>query len=149
MSEPDLQALETWVQPLIAKLTAGERRQLARDLGRDLRISQRERINAQQNPDGTRYEPRAALRGQAGGIRRKAMFNKLRTAKHIKARVTAAGVQIGFVGRVARIARVHQYGLRDRVEPGGPMHNYPRRELLGLTRAEQTHIRDKLIEHLT
>ncbi|EWH00541.1 phage virion morphogenesis protein [Halomonas sp. BC04] len=149
MSDPDLQALESWVAPLIEKLTASQRRVLAREVARDLRISQRERIKAQQNPDGSRYEPRAALRGQAGGIRRRAMFSKLRTAKFIKARVTAAGAQVGFVGRVARIARVHQYGLRARVQPGGPRHNYPQRELLGLTRGDQTRIRDSLIDHLT
>lgn len=145
----DLAALEEWIEPLIAKLGPAERRRLAREVARDLRISQRQRIKAQQNPDGSAYEPRANLRGQSGSIRRKAMFSKLRTAKYLKAKGSAAFATVGFVGRVAHIARVHQFGLRDRVEPGGPRYRYPQRELLGFTRPDRERIRDALIDHLT
>jgi phage virion morphogenesis protein len=145
----DLEALERWVEPLIAKLGPAERRRLARQVARDLRISQRERIKAQQNPDGSAYQPRAALRGQAGSIRRRAMFTKLRTARFMKMKAGPNAAAVSFTGRVARIARVHQLGLRARVEPGGPLHNYPRRELLGFTRADRERIRDSLIDHLT
>ncbi|MYL22541.1 phage virion morphogenesis protein [Halomonas alkaliantarctica] len=145
----ELAALEAWIEPLIAKLGPAERRRLAREVAHDLRISQRQRIKAQQNPDGSAYEPRATLRGQTGSIRRKAMFSKLRTAKYLKAKGHAGAATVGFVGRAARIARVHQYGLRDRVEPGGPRHHYPQRELLGFTRPDRERIRDALIDHLT
>jgi phage virion morphogenesis protein len=149
MSDNDLESLEGWLAPLIEKLSPGERRQLARQIARETRVSQRERIKAQQNPDGSAYQPRTALRGQAGGIRRKAMFTKLRSARYLTMKAGPNAAVVGFVGRVARIARVHQLGLRDRVEPGGPMHNYPRRELLGFTRADRERIRDQLIDHLT
>lgn len=149
MDDGDLQALESWVEPLIAKLGPAERRRLARHVARELRISQRERIKAQQNPDGSAYAPRAALRGQAGGIRRRAMFTRLRTARFLTMKAGPNAAAVGFLGRVARIAKVHQQGLRDRVEPGGPMHQYPRRELLGFTRADRERIRDSLIDHLT
>ena len=54
----ELQALEDWVEPLLAKLSRSERRQLIRRVGRDLRRSQAQRIESQRNPDGTSYAPR-------------------------------------------------------------------------------------------
>lgn len=145
----DLQQLEDWIGPLIEKLGPKERRVLAREVARDLRIANRERIKAQQNPDGTPFEPRTQLRGRSGAIRRKAMFSKLRTAKYLKMKAGADAASVGFLGRIARIARVHQYGLRDRVEKGGPQHNYARRELVGFNNKDRARIRDSLINHLT
>lgn len=145
----DLQQLEDWIAPLIGKLTPKERRVLAREVARDLRIANRERIKAQQNPDGTPFEPRTELRGRSGAVRRKAMFSKIRTAKYLRIKTGADAAAVGFAGRVARIARIHQYGLRGRVEPGGPMHRYARRELVGFSDADRERIRDSLITHLT
>lgn len=150
MSDDDLQALEDWAAPLLDRLEAKERRRLARLVARDLRRSQRKRIKAQQNPDGTPYAPRKPqLRAQAGGIRRKAMFTKLRTAKYLKARATAGTAVVGFVGRVAKIARIHQEGLRAKVDRDGPMYDYPARRLVGFTPADRELIRDALLNHLT
>ncbi|MEL7966898.1 phage virion morphogenesis protein [Vreelandella neptunia] len=145
----DLQQLESWLTPLINKLSPKERRVLAREVARDLRLANRDRIKAQTNPDGTPYEPRAELRGRRGRIRRKAMFTKLRTAKYLRIKTTADTAEIGFLGRVARIARVHHYGLRDRVEPGGPQHQYARRELIGITAKDADRIADSIFNHLT
>ena len=50
---------------------------------------------------------------------------------------------------MARIARVHQDGLRDRVSRHGPTVRYERRQVLGFTDADAKAIRDLLIEHLT
>jgi phage virion morphogenesis protein len=145
----DLNQLESWITPLIEKLSPKERRVLAKEVARDLRIANRERIKAQQNPDGTPFEPRTQLRGRSGAIRRKAMFTKLRTAKYLKIKTGANAAEVGFLGRVARIARVHHYGLRDRVEKGGPQHQYARRELVGFSDTDRERIRDSLINHLT
>lgn len=146
----DLRAIEDWAGVLLAKLGAGERRKLNQTIARDLRRSQQQRIAAQRNPDGTPYaprKPRKDLRGKVGGVRRK-MFAKLRQAKHLKLQSTADRMAIGFVGRTARLARVHQYGLRDRAERGAPDVQYDRRQLLGLTDADLELIRDRLLEHL-
>lgn len=145
----NLQALEEWAAPLLAKLEPAERRKLAQQVGRELRRSQQQRIGEQRNPDGTAYAPRKAknLRGKAGRIKRR-MFAKLRQAKHLRVQSSAEGVAIGFTGRVARIARVHQYGLRDRPERGQADVQYERRELLGFTEADLELIRDQLLEHL-
>ncbi|WP_329956115.1 phage virion morphogenesis protein [Collimonas silvisoli] len=55
---------------------------------------------------------------------------------------------IGFFGRVARIARVHQEGLKDRVSKKGPEYQYPARPLLGFSATDQALIRDSLLRHL-
>ncbi|SFB30683.1 phage virion morphogenesis protein [Azotobacter beijerinckii] len=146
----DLRALEDWAGVLLAKLGAGERRKLNQTIARDLRRSQQQRIAAQKNPDGTPYaprKPRKDLRGKVGRVRRK-MFAKLRQARHLKLQSTAGSIALGFVGRTARLARVHQYGLRDRAERGAPDVQYERRQLLGLTDADLELIRDRLLEHL-
>jgi phage virion morphogenesis protein len=146
-----LDDLGDWLTPLISQLQPTERAQLARSVARDLRRSQQQRIIAQRNPDGTPYAPRKQreLRGKVGRIKRKAkMFTKLRTARYIQARGNANEAAVSFAGRIARIARVHQYGLRDRAERGAPDVQYAQRELLGLTAAEREHIRDQLLAHL-
>ncbi|WP_193092405.1 phage virion morphogenesis protein [Halomonas colorata] len=145
----ELQQLDTWLTPLINKLTPKERRVLARNVARDLRIANRERIKTQTSPDGTPFEPRTQLRGRRGAIRRKTMFTKLRTAKYLKIKTNADEATVGFMGRVAKIARVHHYGLRDRVEKGGPQHQYARRELIGITSADRNRIANSVLNHLT
>lgn len=147
-----LDDLGGWLTPLITRLEPTERSKLARDLAQQLRRSQQQRIIAQRNPDGTAYAPRKqrTLRGKVGRIKRKAkMFTKLRTARYIQAKGSAAEATVSFASRITRIARVHQYGLRDRAERGAPDVEYAQRELLGFTADEQEFIRDHLLHHLT
>lgn len=151
MSE-NLQQLEAWAAPLLRKLQPAQRNKLSRAVGTALRRSQQRRIAAQQNPDGSGFAPRrapTAARAKAGRIKRKAMFARIRQAKHLRARGTAQEATVGFLGRVSRIARVHQEGRSDRVSPDGPRVTYPRRELLGFTPADEQLVRDLLIDHLT
>jgi phage virion morphogenesis protein len=145
----NLHALEAWAGSLLAKLEPGERRKLNQEIGRDLRRSQQQRIAAQRNPDGTPYAKRKPrqLRGKTGRIKRQ-MFAKLRQAKHLKLQSTPNAIAIGFLARAARIARVHQDGLRDRPAKGMADIQYQRRELLGFTEADLELIRDRLLEHL-
>ncbi|MBK5412084.1 phage virion morphogenesis protein [Pseudomonas sp. TH34] len=148
----NLEALEDWAGVLLARLEPGERSKLARTIGQELRRSQQKRVVAQQNPDGSKFAPRKQrnLRGKQGRIRRKlAMFKKLRTASYLKVRGDSNAVTVGFTGRIARIARVHQYGLNDRAERGAPDVRYEQRELLGLNEANLDLIRDSLLNHLT
>lgn len=144
----DLTRLENWATPLLAKLQPAERRQLARKVATALRRSQQRRIAKQQNSDGTAYAPRRAQSRQ-GRIKRKAMFVKLRQAKFMKASSDPSSVSVGFMGRVSRIARVHQLGLNDQVSPGGADVNYQRRELLGFSSADLELIESMLLEHLS
>lgn len=146
----NLNALEEWAGALLAKLSPGERRKLGNTIGRELRRSQQQRVASQRNPDGTPYAPRKPreLRGKVGRIKRQ-MFARLRQAKHLRLQSTADTIAIGFTGRVARIARIHQYGLRDRPGRGQADVQYERRELLGFTEADLDMIRTRLLEHLT
>ena len=147
-----LEALEDWVGPLLRKLEPTERGKLARSLAQNLRRNQQQRVKAQANPDGSKYTPRKNrdLRGKKGRIRRKLeMFQKLRKVTYLKAKGDGSAISVGFTGRVARIARVHQYGLRDRAEPNAPQVQYDQREVLGFTDADLDLIRDGLLAHLT
>lgn len=99
---------------LIANLSPQARRQLGRKIGQALRKSQSNRIARQQNPDGSAFEPRKPRKEfgkKKGRIKRKAMFAKLRTARHLKVRSNGNEVSVGFNGSSAAIAAVHQYGL--------------------------------------
>lgn len=149
----DLEQLEHWAAPLLAKLQAGERRALARRIGIELRKSQQQRIAAQQNPDGSKFAPRKpqakGLRARAGEIRRGAMFTKIRQARFLTVKADASQISIGFFGRVSRIARVHQEGLSDRPSRTAQPVRYERRELLGFTDRDREMIRDALLKHLS
>ncbi|ROM20951.1 phage virion morphogenesis protein [Pseudomonas protegens] len=147
----DLEALEDWAAGLLGQLQPTARNQLARSIGQALRRSQQQRIIAQRNPDGSKYAPRKQrnLRGKQGRIKRQVkMFKKLRTASFLKVQGDGNAISVGFTGRVARIARVHQYGLRDRAERGASEVKYEQREVLGFTSDDIDLIRDALIKLL-
>jgi phage virion morphogenesis protein len=77
------------------------------------------------------------------------MFMKLRTARWMTIEASDRQLAIGFSGRVARVARVHQFGEKVAVAPGGPKYSYPVRALLGLTGLEREMVREKLLRHMT
>lgn len=146
-----LEALEDWAAGLLGQLEPASRNKLARSVGQALRRSQQQRITAQQNPDGSKYAPRKQrnLRGKQGRVKRKVkMFQKLRMASFLKVHGDGNAITVGFTGRIARIARVHQFGLKDRPERGAPDVRYDQRELLGFTEADIDLIRDGLLNHL-
>lgn len=76
------------------------------------------------------------------------MFRRLRTARFLKARADAGGATVGYTGVAARIARTHQYGLRDRVNKSGAVATYPQRQLLGITKADRMAIARSVIDSL-
>lgn len=132
-----VEEIQAKLTALIANLSPQARRQLGRKIGQALRKSQSSRIARQQNPDGSAFEPRKPRKEfgkKKGRIKRKAMFAKLRTARHLKVRSNGNEVSVGFNGSSAAIAVVHQYGLS-----ASPSKNkdfkvqYAQRELLGFT----------------
>ena len=145
----ELQALNDYLAPLLTMLSDAERRKLEMSIARKVRASQKTRITRQQNPDGSAFVPRKKrLRDKKNKIKNK-MFNLIKTSKYMKIERTSEGVAIGFMNRVANIARVHQYGLRDRVEKGGPTVKYDSRELLGFTPAELEMIESEVLDHFS
>ncbi len=148
----DFDRLATWAAPLLEGLGAARRRAAMVQVSTYLRRSQAERIAAQRNPDGSPYEARKPrLRNKKGAIRR-AMFEKLRQAKNLRRSATPVSATVAIRGRSARIARVHQYGLRDKVDwrrSDSATITYARRELLGFTEADEEAITDIVLHHIT
>ncbi|QGH30805.1 phage virion morphogenesis protein [Kluyvera intermedia] len=128
----ELQKVDAWLTALLANLEPAERRRMMRELAQQLRRTQQNNIRLQRNPDGSSYEPRrVTARTKKGRIKRQ-MFTKLRTTKYLKTSATADSASVEFAGQVQRIARVHHFGLRDRVSRKGPEIRYAERRLLGL-----------------
>ena len=150
----ELDRLEHWLAPLLARLQPQQVNRLAREVARELRALNSAAIRAQHGPDGQAWAPRKKqIRDARGKIkikakRQQAMFTKLRNASHLKAQAQGASAVVQFVGRTERIARVHHYGLRDRVKPGGPDYDYPARPLLGINAAMRERIEARVLEHL-
>lgn len=148
----DLQQLTDWAGAMLQQLGTAQRRQLTREIARDLRLSQQKRITAQKNPDGSAYEarrPQKDLQDKKGSLRRK-MFTRLRLVKYLQSEASANGANVGYLrgGLVGYIARVHQEGRRDRVSPRGPYIQYPERRLLGFTGADREMVKDRILNHL-
>jgi len=144
----DLQRVDDWLAALLANLEPAVRNRMMRQLAQELRRSQQQNIRLQRNPDGTTFEPRrVTARSKKGRIKRQ-MFAKLRTTKYLKTAATADSASVQFDGKVQRIARVHHYGLRDRVRRNGPEARYPARRLLGVNDEVETVTRDTLLHWL-
>ncbi|MBJ8383264.1 phage virion morphogenesis protein [Citrobacter sp. Cpo142] len=134
----DLQRVDDWLSALLANLEPAARNRMMRQLAQELRRSQQQNIRLQRNPDGTAFEPRrVTARSKKGRIKRQ-MFAKLRTTKYLKTAATADSASVQFDGKVQRIARVHHYGLRERVRRNGPEARYPARRLLGVNDEVET-----------
>lgn len=123
--------MDDWLAALLANLEPAARSRMMRELAQELRRSQQQNIRLQRNPDGSDYElRRVTARSKKGRIKRQ-MFAKLRTTKYLKTAVSAGSASVQFDGSVQRIARVHHYGLRERVSRNGPKVQYAERRLLG------------------
>lgn len=142
---------EARLSGLIQNLEPTAQRQLARTIAQRLRGSQSNRIGLQRNPDGTAYEPRKPqrkLRNKKGRLRR-TMFAKLKQPKFLKASTTQNSAVVSFIGQVEGIARVHQLGLRDKVNRRRNLEvQYAQRRLLGISEDDESMIEDLIIEHL-
>ena len=129
----ELHEVDAWLDALLSQLEPAARKKMLREVARDVRRIQQANITAQRSPDGTAWEPRrVSARSKKGRIRR-GMFVKLKTAKYLKAQAGADDAEVAFVPGVQKLARVHHYGLRDRVSRRGPMVKYAERPLLGIT----------------
>lgn len=134
---------------LIGALSPASRRRLAADIAKELRRSQQQRIKQQKAPDGTPYQERKRqpLRAKSGRIKR-AMFQKLQTSRYMKASGRNDTAVVEFTGKVQRIARIHQYGLKDRPNPHAQDVQYPERHLLGLSLTNVKLIEELIVECL-
>jgi len=145
----ELHEVDAWLDSLLAQLEPSARKRMLREVARDVRRIQQANITAQRAPDGTAGNPRrATARTKPGRIRRK-MFAKMKTAKYLKSQADADSAQVSFIPAVQKIARVHHYGLRDRVNRRGLVVKYAERPLLGISQENIEFIHNALIEWLS
>jgi len=135
---------------LIAALSPASRRRMAADIAKTLRTRQQRRIKTQKAPDGTPYaaRKRQPLRAKKGRVKRE-MFAKLRTNRFMKATGRDDAAVVEFTGKVQRMAKVHQYGLKDK--PGRYSNmpiQYPARPLLGLAEQDKKSIEEIILSCL-
>ncbi|HCJ6523688.1 TPA: phage virion morphogenesis protein [Enterobacter cloacae] len=135
---------------LIAALSPAARRKLAGEIAKQLRKSQQQRIKQQKAPDGSPYQARKRqpLRAKTGRIKR-AMFQKLRTSRYMKATGRENSAVVEFTGKVQRIARIHHYGLKDRPNPNAQGVQYAERQLLGFNVLDKNTIEKLVTKYLT
>lgn len=134
----ELTALQERLAGLIASLSPTARRQMAAEIAKKLRTSQQQRIRRQQAPDGTPYaaRKRQPVRSKKGRIKRE-MFARLRTNRFMKAKGSDSAAVVEFTGKVQRMARVHQFGLKDRPNRNSRDVQYETRPLLGFSQDDE------------
>ena len=145
----DFKPFDNQLAGLLAALSPAGRRKLAGDIAKELRKSQQQRIKQQKAPDGSPYQARKRqpLRAKTGRIKR-AMFQKLRTSRYLKSTGRENSAVVEFTGKVQRIARIHQYGLKDRPNPHTSDVQYAERQLLGISEDERQRIERIIIDAL-
>ncbi|EOY5735948.1 TPA: phage virion morphogenesis protein [Enterobacter ludwigii] len=145
----DFKPFDDKLAGLLSSLSPAGRRKLAGDIAKELRKSQQQRIKQQKAPDGSPYQARKRqpLRAKTGRIKR-AMFQKLRASRYMKATGRENSAVVEFTGKVQRIAQIHQYGLKDRPNPHSRDVQYAERQLLGFSREDKQLVETLIIKHL-
>lgn len=141
----NLHKVDEWLAALLANLEPAARQRMMRELAQELRRNQQNNIRLQRNPDGSGYESRKVTARTKKGRIKQQMFAKLRTAKYLKTAANPDSASVEFTGQVQRIARVHHYGLRDRVSRRGPEIRYTERRLLGVNNEVEILTRDIIL----
>ncbi|WP_193317541.1 phage virion morphogenesis protein [Janthinobacterium violaceinigrum] len=144
----DLHTLATWAGALVAKRRPAQRRAINHKVAIDLRSASRRSkggwdglpgVQAAQGIQGQEWADQAA---ESGDVRQYAH------RKHLEVKTTGDQIEVGFFGWVARVARVHQFGQRDRVTQKGPTHKYLEQPLLGLNDQDRTLVLESLLHHI-
>ncbi|MDU1181650.1 MAG: phage virion morphogenesis protein [Citrobacter sp.] len=145
----DFAPFEQRLEALIASLSPAGRRRLTVDIAKAMRLRQQQRIKSQTAPDGSAYTPRKRqpIKGKKGRIKRE-MFAKLRTSRYMKASGDDSSAAVEFTGKVQRIARVHQSGLKDKPGRDSTAVQYPERQLLGFSDDDQQLVESIIIRYL-
>lgn len=131
-------ALNRWFDQYLQHLEPSQRRELMRRLAQGLRIRSKDRISQQRDPNGNRFTPRK--RDQIGNIKLKgAMFKKI--GQQLKTEYSADKASVGFGGRSAQIAKVHQEGKTIRPTNRAKPTKYSIRELVGFSKEDEKWIK--------
>lgn len=153
---------------LVERLAPSERRKLGGDIATSLRAANAGRIRPNVEPDGDSMEPRkrrksgrlrakrirdeaSASRKAKRSIRQEKMFRGAANPRYLRKESSQGEAQVGFVGAMARIMRVHQYGETDTVtrDPSSPRVAYPARVVLGINADDRSRILDQISSRIT
>ncbi|MFA9487177.1 MULTISPECIES: phage virion morphogenesis protein [unclassified Moraxella] len=146
----ELSYLPEHLERIIDGLSDGQMLKLKKTLAQKVRNNQKKRITAQKNVDGSAYTPRKPQkrRGQKKRVRAK-MMNTIKNAAHMKTEQMDEGFTVGYVGRMAQVAEVHQYGLTARVNAKtGASAAYPVRQLLGISDEDKQMIDEAVLDYI-
>lgn len=81
-------------------------------------------------------------------LKKNEMFRRLRTYQFLRTEYSSQGARVGFSGRAAAIARIHQFGLIDDLDKH--FHGrYPERELLGLNDDDVYWMSDQILSFIS
>ncbi len=137
--------LNHWLDQIALRLEPGQRRELMRRLAQGLRVRHRDRIKQQRDPDGYRFIPRK--RNQIGRIKRQgALFQNI--GKQLKTEYSSDHAAVGFGGRTAFVARVHQEGENIKPSKFDKDTQYPTRKLVGFSKDDENWIQSEIQKFL-
>ncbi|PID61706.1 MAG: phage virion morphogenesis protein [Gammaproteobacteria bacterium] len=142
--ESNISELRPWLQTYIDRLSPSERKKLMRKIAQNLAKANRQRMAKQQSPDGETWQERKPQRDAKSN--RNKLFVKLRQAKSLRKRVQGNRIIVGFNGSAGRIARIHHYGLRERLQYGEA--DYPVRELIGIIDDDKKMTEQTILGHI-
>jgi phage virion morphogenesis protein len=158
MAGDDIGAIEPWLQAIIGQMAPSARAKLARKIGIKLRMINAARIAANIEPDGSAMQARIPrkprITGKTARIKsRGRMFQKLRLSRNMKMKGTAAGADIYFGGRTARLAAINHFGdemyVGEHPKGGSIRIRVAARELLGFGGDDAEAIAEMALAHLT
>ncbi len=126
--------LNHWLDALALRLEPAQRKILMRILAQGLRLRFKDRIKQQNDPDGHRFVPRK--RDQIGNIKRQgALFQNI--GNQLKTEYSADHAVVGFGGRTATVALVHQDGKTIRPTSTAKPTRYTIRKLVGFSKEDE------------
>jgi phage virion morphogenesis protein len=161
----DFAPLEQLLGDLASAASPAEVKKLGRAVATVIRDANAKRLRANVTPDGAPMVPRKLsergtirskkIRDKTTRLKRSAkierMFQRAVAPQYLRKWSSTGEAQVGFVGAMARIMRVHHYGRRDHVvhdDASSPELTYPARPVIGLTDTDRARVLDKLADNL-
>lgn len=163
-SDEDFSPLIDALDGLAARIGPTAKAKLGRDIATGLRQANAGRIRPNVEPDGDSMTPRkrrksgrlrakrmrdtnSPSRSARRSVRQERMFQGAASPKYLRKESSQGEARVGFVGAMARIMKVHQYGETDTVTraPDSPRVTYPVRVVLGMTPDD----RERILEQIT
>ena len=140
-----ISGLRHWLDQVELQLDPSQKQVLMRKLAQGLRVRFKDRIKQQRDPNGSRFIPRK--RNQIGNIKRSGtLFKKF--GQKLKTEYSSNHASVGFGGRDATVAIVHQEGRTIRPSKNAKSTAYPVRQLVGFSQDDEQWIQREIEKFL-